>query len=117
MRKEAHGWMRRAPNAAMVGSPFSPFPAQAGEAVIEVAGRGVCPTGVGHFYDGVRADHDLPLTLGRQISGRVAAARGDYLPEVRRRINEVERLDLDRLTQTRDANQGLAAFIAERPPK
>jgi cyclohexa-1,5-dienecarbonyl-CoA hydratase len=47
----------------------------------------------------------------------LTAARGDYLPEVRRRINEVERLYLDRLMQTRDANEGLAAFIAKRPPK
>ena len=37
--------------------------------------------------------------------------------EVRRRIAEVERLYLDRLMQTRDANEGLAAFIAKRPPK
>jgi cyclohexa-1,5-dienecarbonyl-CoA hydratase len=47
----------------------------------------------------------------------VSAARGGYLPEVRRRINEVERLYLDRLMRTRDANEGLAAFIAKRPPK
>jgi len=47
----------------------------------------------------------------------LSAARGAYLPEVRRRINEVERLYLDRLMQTRDANEGLAAFIAKRPPK
>jgi enoyl-CoA hydratase/carnithine racemase len=47
----------------------------------------------------------------------VAAARGGYLPEVRRRIAEVEQLYLNRLMQTRDANEGLAAFIAKRPPK
>jgi cyclohexa-1,5-dienecarbonyl-CoA hydratase len=47
----------------------------------------------------------------------VTAARGGYLPEVRRRIDEVERLYLDRLMQTRDANEGLAAFIAKRQPK
>jgi cyclohexa-1,5-dienecarbonyl-CoA hydratase len=46
----------------------------------------------------------------------VTAARGAYLPEVRRRIAEVERLYLDRLMQSRDANEGLAAFIAKRPP-
>ena len=47
----------------------------------------------------------------------VTAARGGYLLRVRRRIAEVERLYLDRLMQTRDANEGLAAFIAKRPPK
>ena len=117
MSKGAHGWMMTAPNVAMVDSSFNPFPAQAGEVVIEVAGCGVCHTDLGYFYDGVRADHDLPLALGHQISGRVATARGGYLPEVRRRINEVERLYLERLMQTRDANEGLAAFIAKRPPK
>jgi cyclohexa-1,5-dienecarbonyl-CoA hydratase len=47
----------------------------------------------------------------------LSAARGAYLLEVRRRINEVERLYLDRLMQTHDANEGLAAFIAKRAPK
>ncbi|MBI5911848.1 MAG: alcohol dehydrogenase catalytic domain-containing protein [Betaproteobacteria bacterium] len=115
MSKDAHGWMMTAPNAAMVDSSFNSFPAQAAEVVIEVAGCGVCHTDLGYFYGGVRADHDLPLTLGHRISGRVTSTRGGYLPEVRRRIAEVERLDLDRLMQTRDANEGLAAFVAERP--
>ncbi len=117
MSKDARGRMMTAPNVAMLDSPFGPFPAQAGEALSEVAGCGFRHIGRGDFCDGVRADHDLPLTLGHQISGRIATARGGYVPEARRRINEVERLDLDRLTQTRDANEGLAAFIAERPPK
>ena len=47
----------------------------------------------------------------------VAAVRGGYVPEVRRRIAEVERLYLDRLMKTRDANEGLAAFLAKREPK
>ncbi len=119
MRKDAHGWIMAAPNVTMVDSPFNPFLAQAEDVVIEAAGCGVCNTDLGYLYDddGVRADHDLPLTRGHQISGRVATARGGYLPEVRRRIAEVERLYLDRLMSTRDANEGLAAFIAKRPPK
>ena len=117
MNKGAHGWMMTSPNVAMVDSPFNPFPAQAGEVVIEVAGCGVCHTDLRYFYDGVRANRDLPLARGHQISGRVATARGGYLPEVRRRIAEAGRLYLDRLMQTRDANEGLAAFAAERPPK
>jgi enoyl-CoA hydratase/carnithine racemase len=36
--------------------------------------------------------------------------------EIRRRIGEVERLYLDRLMKTRDANEGLAAFLAKRTP-
>jgi len=39
------------------------------------------------------------------------------IPDVRRRLNEVERLYLDRLMQTRDANEGLVAFLGKRKPK
>ena len=36
--------------------------------------------------------------------------------DVRHRLAEVERLYLDRLMQTRDANEGLVAFLAKRKP-
>jgi len=62
-------------------------------------------------------DHHLAGKSASSLACAVVAARGGYLPEVRRRIAEVERLYLDRLMQTRDANEGLAAFIAKRPPK
>lgn len=47
----------------------------------------------------------------------VAAARGAYAPEVKRRLAEVERLYVERTIKTRDANEGLDAFIAKRSPK
>ena len=47
----------------------------------------------------------------------VAAARGAMVREVRQRIAEVERLYLDRLMATRDANEGLVAFLAKRKPE
>lgn len=47
----------------------------------------------------------------------VAAARGGLLREVRQRLTEVERLYLERLMQTRDANEGLTAFLAKRKPE
>ncbi len=47
----------------------------------------------------------------------VAAARGAMLDDVRRRLAEVEALYLQRLMQTHDANEGLAAFIARRQPQ
>jgi cyclohexa-1,5-dienecarbonyl-CoA hydratase len=62
-------------------------------------------------------DQHLMRKSASSLACAVAAARGGYLPEVRRRIAEVERLYLDRLMQTRDANEGLAAFIAKRPPQ
>ena len=47
----------------------------------------------------------------------VTAARSPMRAEVRRRLGEVERLYLDRLMHTRDANEGLAAFLAKRSPQ
>ncbi len=47
----------------------------------------------------------------------VAAARGAMIRDVRHRLTEVERLYLDRLMQTRDANEGLIAFLGKRKPK
>jgi 6-hydroxycyclohex-1-ene-1-carbonyl-CoA dehydrogenase len=66
--------MMTAPKVAMVESAFDPFPPQPAEVVIEIAGCGVCHTDLGYFYDGVRTNHALPLTLGHEISGRVVAA-------------------------------------------
>ncbi len=47
------------------------------EVLIRVAGCGVCHTDLGFFYDGVRTGHELPLTLGHEISGVVEAAGAD----------------------------------------
>ena len=47
------------------------------EVVVEVAGCGVCHTDLGYYYDGVKTNHELPLTLGHEISGRVVAAGAD----------------------------------------
>ena len=47
----------------------------------------------------------------------VAAARGGLMRDVRQRLAEVERLYLDKLMATRDANEGLIAFLARRKPQ
>ena len=44
------------------------------EVVVEIAGCGVCHTDLGYYYDGVRTKHELPLTLGHEISGHVVDA-------------------------------------------
>ncbi len=46
----------------------------------------------------------------------LAAARGQMLRDVRRRLAEVEQLYLERLMRTHDANEGLTAFLAKRQP-
>lgn len=45
------------------------------------------------------------------------AARGVMVRDVRHRLAEVEQIYLDRLMQTRDANEGLVAFLAKRKPQ
>lgn len=50
----------------------SPAPRLApGDALIKVAGCGVCHTDVSFWHDGVQTRHPLPLTLGHEISGVV----------------------------------------------
>jgi 6-hydroxycyclohex-1-ene-1-carbonyl-CoA dehydrogenase len=46
---------------------------QSGEALVEIAGCGVCHTDLGYFYDGVPTVNKPPLTLGHEISGVVLA--------------------------------------------
>lgn len=65
--------MMAAPGEPLRKTVFDPFPPQGGEVVIEIAGCGVCHTDLGFFYDGVRVNHELPLALGHEISGRVVA--------------------------------------------
>lgn len=50
----------------------------ANEALIRIAGCGVCHTDIGFMYDGVRTKHALPLTLGHEISGTVERAGAEF---------------------------------------
>lgn len=45
----------------------------AGEALVKVAGCGVCHTDLSYFYDGVPTVNKPPLALGHEISGTVVA--------------------------------------------
>jgi 6-hydroxycyclohex-1-ene-1-carbonyl-CoA dehydrogenase len=45
-----------------------------GEALVKVAGCGVCHTDLGFFYDGVPTRMAFPLTLGHEVSGIVVEA-------------------------------------------
>ncbi len=59
--------------------------------------------------------HLLPRSAAA-LACAVAALRAPRARELRTRLAEVERLYLDRLMSTHDANEGLAAFIARRAP-
>ncbi len=51
---------------------------QQDEALVRVVGCGVCHTDLGFFYEGIRTQKSLPLTLGHEISGIVEAAGTTY---------------------------------------
>lgn len=64
------------------------------------------------YFDAQLADKSA-AALGHALR----AARGAMLPEVKRRLAEVEKLYLEGLMKTHDANEGLAAFLEKRAPK
>jgi cyclohexa-1,5-dienecarbonyl-CoA hydratase len=61
-------------------------------------------------------DQHLAPKSAAALGFAVRAAREGMLPEVKRRIAAVEKLYLEGLMKTRDANEGLAAFLAKRQP-
>ena len=61
-------------------------------------------------------DEHLAPRSAAALACAVAAARAPRVRELRARLAEVERLYLDRLMATRDANEGLAAFLGKRAP-
>jgi len=69
-------WLMTSPGAPLVSAAFNPSPGP-GEVVVEIAGCGVCHTDLGYYYDGVRTKHELPLTLGHEISGHVVDTGSD----------------------------------------
>ncbi len=72
MSIEGHQWLMTAANAPLERAGFRAEPGP-GEVVVGIAGCGVCHTDLGYYYDAVRTNHPLPLTLGHEISGRVVA--------------------------------------------
>jgi 6-hydroxycyclohex-1-ene-1-carbonyl-CoA dehydrogenase len=71
MSHAAVRWMMTRQGEPLVAAEFNPFSPAPDEVVVEIAGCGVCHTDLGYYYDGVRTKHDLPLTLGHEISGHV----------------------------------------------
>jgi len=62
-------------------------------------------------------DAHIAKRSAASLACAVEAARSGYVPEVERRISQVQRFYLDHLMQTRDANEGLTAFLAKRAPQ
>ncbi len=61
-------------------------------------------------------EHLAPLSAS-SLSLAIAAVRGGIQEDIHRRLGEVESLYVDKLMNSRDAVEGLTAFIERRPPK
>jgi len=70
----AFGFRLTAPSQRLVRQELPALEPGPDQAVIKVAGCGVCHTDVGFAFDGVPTRHPLPLVLGHEISGHVVAA-------------------------------------------
>jgi 6-hydroxycyclohex-1-ene-1-carbonyl-CoA dehydrogenase len=58
----------------------SPMPElKEGEAIVKIAGCGVCHTDLSFWFFGVPTKHPLPLTLGHEISGEVVAGPNEWI--------------------------------------
>jgi 6-hydroxycyclohex-1-ene-1-carbonyl-CoA dehydrogenase len=66
------GWAMTAPGAALERRSVTREPG-AGEALVQIAGCGVCHTDLSFLHHGVKTRGELPLVLGHEISGTVAA--------------------------------------------
>ena len=62
-------------------------------------------------------DAHLAAKSAAAMACALSAARGPMRRDVRSRLTEVEQLYLKRLMLTRDANEGLLAFLAKRKPE
>ena len=75
-------WVMTTPGSAMDRIELPWTAPLAGEALIEVAGCGVCHTDLSYLYGGVKTRGPLPLVLGHEISGVVRAVGAGVGPSL-----------------------------------
>jgi 6-hydroxycyclohex-1-ene-1-carbonyl-CoA dehydrogenase len=71
MRSDWDAWFMVAPGAPLEQRALTSRRPGHGEAVVEVAGCGVCHTDIAFSLEGVKTRSALPLVLGHEISGTV----------------------------------------------
>jgi len=74
MQNNDRRWLMTEVGKPLVREAFTAAAPADNEVTIEIAGCGVCHTDLGYLYDAVPTKHELPLTLGHEISGRVVAS-------------------------------------------
>jgi cyclohexa-1,5-dienecarbonyl-CoA hydratase len=62
-------------------------------------------------------DTHLAQKSAAALALAVIAVRGPVVATAKRRLDELVNLYIDTLMKTRDANEGIAAFIARRQPQ
>jgi 6-hydroxycyclohex-1-ene-1-carbonyl-CoA dehydrogenase len=81
MNHTMFSWQMTAPDAPLQYAE-SPMPVPGpGEALVKVAGCGVCHTDLSFWHYGVKTKKELPLTLGHEISGTVVAGPDQWFGE------------------------------------
>jgi 6-hydroxycyclohex-1-ene-1-carbonyl-CoA dehydrogenase len=79
MDKKIFSWQMTALDAdfQLAETPFPDL--EAHEALVKVAGCGVCHTDLSFWHFGVKTKKELPLTLGHEISGTVISGPGQWI--------------------------------------
>ena len=79
MAGEPVRWVMTGKGKPLARIPIDTLSPGPDEVLIEIAGCGVCRTDLRFYYDGAPTRHDLPLTLGHEISGHVIEAGDNAL--------------------------------------
>jgi 6-hydroxycyclohex-1-ene-1-carbonyl-CoA dehydrogenase len=79
MDNKIFSWQMTALNAdfQLVEKPVPQL--EAHEALVKIAGCGVCHTDISFWHYGVKTKKELPLTLGHEISGKVIAGPAEWI--------------------------------------
>ncbi|HEX6051941.1 MAG TPA: 6-hydroxycyclohex-1-ene-1-carbonyl-CoA dehydrogenase [Gemmatimonadaceae bacterium] len=80
VRADWDAWFMTAPGERLERRSLTSRRPERGEAVVEVAGCGVCHTDLSFLLHGVKTRSDLPLVLGHEISGTVREIGTDVDP-------------------------------------
>lgn len=76
--RQMHAWQMTAVNAPFIENIVPIAALEENQALVKIAGCGVCHTDLGFYYEGVRTNKPAPLTLGHEVSGIVEEAGSHF---------------------------------------